>query len=390
MTNPDTINPIPEDNVSHPELATEKHHSNVGDPLRFLAKLVKTALHFDGSDIHLRVKNNPVIRVDGVLRRLKDFPVLTLHDMEILAKRFMTPQNWQRFQQEFQMDLSVGLPEIGRVRLNVYRQRSTIAMALRVINTIVPTPADLGLPEMINGFTHFERGLVILTGATGSGKSSTIASLINEINQQYAKHIITIEDPIEFLFRENKALISQREIGSDAASFADAMKAALREDPDIILLGEMRDPVTIETALTAAETGHLVFSTLHAPASAETITRITSSFASDAQPTVRAKLAQNLRAVVAQRLLPRMSGKGRVLACEIMTVSSRVRELILDPLMVKELGDLVKKGAVVEGMLSFDQHLYELARRGDISEDIALQHASSPTDLKLLLDGFSG
>nr|MDJ0958580.1 type IV pilus twitching motility protein PilT [Arenicellales bacterium] len=240
----------------------------------------------------------------------------------------------------------------------------------------------------VRDFVRFERGLVILTGATGSGKSTTIASLINEINFNYAKHIITIEDPIEYIFKEQRCIISQRELGVDATTFPMAMTAALREDPDVILLGEMRELETMETALTAAETGHLVFSTLHAPATAETVTRMISTFSPDAQPTVRSKLAQNLRAVVAQRLLPRADGKGRVVACEIMTVSARVQELVLDPLRVKDIADLVRKESTVEGMLSFDQHLLELVQRGEISEEVAIQNASSATDLKLKLDGF--
>ncbi|MDH3282462.1 MAG: PilT/PilU family type 4a pilus ATPase, partial [Gammaproteobacteria bacterium] len=277
---------------------------------------------------------------------------------------------------------------IGRVRVNVYHQRGTIAMALRVIQSTVPKPEEINLPPMVKNFVHYERGLVLLTGATGSGKSTTIASLINEINQQYPKHIITIEDPIEFLFNDAQSIISQRELGVDATTFSMAMTAALREDPDVILLGEMRDATTMETALTAAETGHLVFSTLHSPAAAETVTRIIASFQPEAQPTIRSKLAQNLLAVVAQRLLPSASGEGRIVACEIMTVSQRIRELILDPLKVKDIADLVKKGATVEGMLSFDQHLFELVKTGHITEDMALQHASSATDLKLKLDGF--
>jgi twitching motility protein PilT len=261
-------------------------------------------------------------------------------------------------------------------------------MALRVIETRVPTPEELGLPSVVKDFTRFERGLVILTGATGSGKSTTIASLINEINFNYAKNIITIEDPIEYLFADQRSIISQREIGADARTFPSAMISALREDPDVILLGEMRDSPSIDTALTAAETGHLVLTTLHSPAAADTVPRIISSFAPDAQGTIRAKLAQNLRAVVAQRLLPRADGGGRTVACEVMTAGPRVRELILDPLRVKEISDLVKGGAIVEGMLSFDQHLFELCRRGDITDETALQHATSPTDLKLKLDGF--
>jgi twitching motility protein PilT len=362
--------------------------SEGSDPLRFFSHLLAYAVEAEASDIHMHAKNHPIIRVDSVLRPAREYPVMTVADMEQLARKIMTPRHWDIFQKQCQVDVSIGIKNIGRVRVNVFYQRGTIAMSLRVINTKIPTPEDLNLPPLVKEFVRFERGLVILTGATGSGKSTTIASLINEINFKYAKHIITIEDPIEYLFNERTCIISQRELGVDAVSFALAMTAALREDPDVILLGEMRDSQTIETALTAAETGHLVFSTLHAPAAAETITRIISSFAPEAQPTIRSKLAQNLRAVVAQRLLPRANTEGRVVACEIMTVGPRVQELVLDPLRVKDIADLVKKSTTVEGMVSFDQHLFELCRRGEITEEIALQHASSATDLKLKLDGF--
>lgn len=359
-----------------------------GDPVKFLAHVLSKAVNQRASDIHLRVKNHPMFRIDSTLRPMREYPVLSVMDMENLAHKLMTPRHWELFKENYQVDTSIGLQGIGRVRVNVFYQRGTVAMALRVIHTKVPTPEELFLPQQIKDFVRFERGLVLFTGATGSGKSTTLASLLNEINFNYPKHIVTIEDPIEYIFTEQRCIISQREIGVDAASFSLAMSAALREDPDVILLGEMRDAVTIETALTAAETGHLVFSTLHAPATAETISRVISSFPPDAQPTVRSKLAQNLRAVVAQRLLPRADGQGRVVACEIMTVSQRVRELILDPLKIKDIADLVKKESTVEGMLSFDQHLFELCRRGEISDEVALQNASSLTDLKLKLDGF--
>jgi len=362
--------------------------SKAGDPLRFLSHCIGYAIRQRASDIHLRVKNHPIIRIDGQLRSLRDYPVMSITDMELLAQKIMSPRHWELFQTNYQVDVSIGIQGSGRVRVNAYYQRGTIAMALRVIQSKIPTPEELRLPPVVKEFVRFERGLVILTGATGSGKSTTIASLINEINFNYAKHVVTIEDPIEYIFNEQRCIISQRELGVDAGTFELAMTAALREDPDVILLGEMRDATTIETALTAAETGHLVFSTLHAPAAAETVTRIISSFKPEAQPTIRSKLAQNLRAVVAQRLLPKADGKGRTVACEVMTVSARVRELVLDPLRVKDIADLIKKSSTVEGMMAFDQHLFELCRRGEITDEIALQHATSPTDLKLKLDGF--
>jgi len=359
-----------------------------GDGLKFLTHLLQTATRNKASDIHLKVRNHPYLRIDGILRPLRDFPVLTVPDTEALAQVVLGERHRKMLHENYQVDSSIGLKNIGRVRVNVYYQRGTIAMALRVIETHVPKPEELGLPSAVKDFTRFERGLVILTGATGSGKSTTLASMINEINFNYAKNIITIEDPVEYLFSDHRSIISQREIGADAKTFPDAMVSALREDPDVILLGEMRDASSIDTALTAAETGHLVFTTLHSPAAADTVPRIISSFAPDAQGTIRAKLAQNLRAVVAQRLLPRADGNGRTVACEVMTASPRVRELILDPLRVKEISDLVKGGAIVEGMMSFDQHLFELCRKGDITDETALLHATSPTDLKLKLDGF--
>jgi len=358
------------------------------DPLRFLSQVLEFAVRRRASDIHLRVRNHPIVRIDGTLRAIREIAPLSVHFMEDLARTIMAPTHWDKFQENYQSDLSIGLKGIGRVRVNVFYQRGTIAMALRVIATQIPTPKDLKLPDLVNRLVDLERGLVIVTGATGSGKSTTLAALINEVNFKHAKHIITIEDPIEFLFSDRRCIVSQREIGVDAVSFPGAMRAALREDPDVILLGEMRDPESIEIALTAAETGHLVLSTLHAPAAAETVTRIISSFGAEAQPTIRSKLAQNLRAVVAQRLLPRVAGEGRVVAVEVMTVSPLIRELMLDPLKIKEMADLIKKGSYAEGMLSFDQCLFDLVRRGEITEEIALQHASSATDLKLKLDGY--
>jgi twitching motility protein PilT len=261
-------------------------------------------------------------------------------------------------------------------------------MVLRVISTNIPTPEELFLPEIVTELTKLERGLVLLTGATGSGKSTTLASLINGINLARSEHIITIEDPVEFLFSEKRSIITQREVGIDTNTFADAMRAALREDPDVILLGEMRDPETIETAMIAAETGHLVLSTVHSPGAAETISRIVTSFPPEAQVGIRAKLAQNLRGVVSQRLLPRKSGQGRIVACEVLTVSALSREYILDPVKIKELSDLIRKGTLAEGMLGFDSSLLSLVKQGLIDEETALFYATSPTDLKLKLQGF--
>lgn len=358
------------------------------DPLKLLGQVLSLAIRHKASDIHMRARNHPIFRVHGTLRAIKEIPPLPADFMEKLARTIMSARLIAQFDKDRQVDLSVGFKDIGRVRANVFYQRGTVGMVLRVINTSIPTPAELKLPEIVQNFLSLERGLVLVTGATGSGKSTTLASLVSEINNNQNMHIVTIEDPIEFLFAEKNSIISQREIGTDANTVADAMKAALREDPDVILLGEMRDPVTIETALTAAETGHMVFSTVHSPAAAETIGRIVTAFPPEAHQGIRAKVAQNLKGVISQRLLPRKNGGGRVVAAEVMTVSALVREFILDPLKVKEIGDLIKKGTAADGMLHFDTCLYQLARKGEIDNETALQYASSPTDLKLKLDGF--
>lgn len=359
------------------------------DPLKLLGQVLSYAVRAKASDIHLRTRNHPILRIDGALRAMREIAPMPPDFMDRLARTMMSARLQQLFEQHHQVDLSIGFKDIGRVRANVFYQRGSIGMVLRVINTNIPTPQELRLPELVRNFIHLERGLVLITGATGSGKSTTLASLINEINANKGEHIVTIEDPIEFLFSERKSIITQREVGIDTNTFAEAMRAVLREDPDTILLGEMRDPETIEAAMTAAETGHLVFSTVHSPAAAETISRIVTSFPPEAQVGIRAKLAQNLRGVVSQRLLPRKNGQGRIIACEVMTVSALAREYILDPLKIKELGDLIKKGTPAEGMLSFDLSLFHLVKAGEIDEETALQHATSPTDLKLKLDGFA-
>ena len=358
------------------------------DPLKLLGQVLALAVRMKASDIHLRTRNHPILRVDGVLRAIKEIAPLPGDFMERLSRTMMSARLMSLFEQRHQVDLSIGFKDIGRVRANIFYQRGSIGMVLRVINTNIPSPNELGLPDIVTSFTKLERGLVLITGATGSGKSTTLASLINEINNSRSDHIVTIEDPIEFLFSERKSIITQREVGVDTNTFADAMRAALREDPDVILLGEMRDPETIDTAMTAAETGHLVFSTVHSPAAAETVSRIISSFPPEAQAGMRAKLAQNLRGVVGQRLLPRKNGAGRAIACEVMTVAALARELILDPLKIKDLGDLIRKGTPAEGMQSFDSSILHLVKQGQIDEETALQYATSPTDLKLKLEGF--
>ena len=371
------------------QAATAAQITATTDPLKLLGQVLALAVRMNASDIHLRTRNHPILRIDGNLKAVREIPPFPGDFMERLARTMMSARLISEFEQHHQVDLSIGFKDIGRVRANIFYQRGSVGMVLRVINTNIPTVAELGLPDVVSHFSQLERGLVLITGSTGSGKSTTLAALINDINQTRSDHIVTIEDPIEFLFTEKKSIITQREVGVDTGSFAEAMRAVLREDPDVILLGEMRDPDTIDTAMIAAETGHLVFSTVHSPAAAETVSRIISTFPAEAQPGMRAKLAQNLRGVVSQRLLPRKNGQGRVVACEVLTMSALARELILDPLKIKDLGDLIRKGTMAEGMMSFDTAILHLCKQGHIDEETALYYATSPTDLKLKLEGFA-
>jgi len=360
----------------------------VKEALEFLTSIVGSACQFKASDIHIRAGHQIMMRLDGRIRQVKGSPEMSDEMIERLIFPMMSKYHLSMFKEENQVDLSLSDNDGNRVRVNMFRQLGELAVVMRVIESSIPEPGVLGLPEQVSNISRMRQGLVIFSGATGSGKSTSMASLLNEINRERYQHILTIEDPVEYMFTEQRCVISQRQVGIDVPDFARAMKAALREDPDVILMGEMRDPESIEIALTAAETGHLVFSTLHAPNSADAITRMVSSFGGDEQPTIRAKLASNLRAVVTQRLLPRKEGGGRTVACEVMTVTPLARELIIDPIRVKEIKDLIKSGDKVEGMLHFDEHLLQLVRDDVITEEVALTNASSATDLALKLKGF--
>ncbi len=359
------------------------------DYLSIIEDLVGYAVDKRGSDIHLRVGSYPVIRIDGDLEPISAFSVLSSRDMEGIVDAVLKPLEREKLEKYLQVDTSVGFAAIGRVRLNVFFQRGTLAVAIRVIKTEIPTLEQLGLPEVVYKLTRLRSGLVLVTGATGNGKSTTLAAMVSEINQRFPKHIVTIEDPIEFLFRDKRSILAQREIGIDAHSFRDAMAAALREDPDVIMLSDLRDTDSMEFAMNAAETGHLVLGTLHSPTAPDAITRIVSSFPAESQNTVRTKLSQNLKAVVGQRLLPSRDRSGRVLACEVMLVSPRIQELILDPAKISDIADLVRKSNSVDGVMSFDQHIFDLYRKKLINEEVAVRYASSPNDMNLRLRGFS-
>jgi twitching motility protein PilT len=358
------------------------------EALEFLTSIVGSACQFKASDIHIRGGHQIMMRLDGRIRQVKGSPEMSDEMIERLIFPLMSKHHLVLFKENNQVDLALSDNDGNRTRVNMFRQLGHLAVVMRVIDSVIPEPEDLGLPQQVRNISKMQQGLVIFSGATGSGKSTSMASLLNEVNKDRYQHILTIEDPVEYVFTEKRCVISQREVGIDVPNYALAMKAALREDPDIILMGEMRDPESIEIALTAAETGHLVFSTLHAPTSADAINRMVSSFAGDEQATIRAKLAHNLRAIVTQRLLPRKEGGGRTVACEVLTVTPLARELIVDPLRIKEIKDLIKGGDKVEGMLHFDEHLEQLVKQDIISDEVALTNASSATDLALKLKGF--
>ena len=301
----------------------------------------------------------------------------------------MNKKQFERFREINEVDLAYGVPGLGRFRVNVFQQRGTMGVVLRSIPVKIKTIPELNLPTVLEKVASEPRGLILVTGTTGSGKSTTLASMIDHVNSNRTCHIITIEDPIEFLHRDKKSIINQREIGFDTANFAVALKSALRQDPDVILVGEMRDFETIETALTAAETGHLVLSTLHTVDATETITRIISVFPPYQQQQIRFQLAGILKGIVSQRLVPRADGKGRVPAVEVLISTAMIRECISDKDKTKEIHDAIAKGFTVHGMQTFDQSLMFLYRRGLITYDEALRQSSNPDDFALRVKGIS-
>ncbi len=368
---------------------TPKSSVPTDDYLSIMENIVGYTLEKGGSDIHLRVGSYPTVRLHGDLTPIQEFSLLSTADMEGFAQAILKPGERQKLEDLLQVDTSIGFTSIGRVRVNTFYQRGTIAMALRMIKTDIPTLGDLGVPEVVYKLSRLRSGLILTIGATGSGKSTTLAGIVNDINHRYPKHIITIEDPIEFLFKDKKSIVAQREIGIDALTFKDAMVAALREDPDVILLSDLRDMETMEFAMNAAETGHLVLGTLHSPTAPDAITRIVGSFPAETQNTIRTKLSQNLKAVVGQRLLPTRNNANRALACEVMIVSARIQELILDPIKVTDIADLVRKSKSVDGVMSFDQSIFDLFKQNRITEEVAVRYATSPNDMNLRLRGFN-
>jgi twitching motility protein PilT len=349
--------------------------------------LLRRAVDKRASDLHLKVGNHPYLRVDGMLLALSDIPRITPEEMLSMAFSMMTNRQKQKFKETAELDMAYGVAGLGRFRVNVFQQRGNVGMVLRVIPTKIRTIEELELPRILSQICEETRGLVLTTGTTGSGKSTTLAAMVDRINSLRAEHVITIEDPIEYLHRDKKGFINQREVEVDTSSFSTALRAALRQDPDVVLVGEMRDLETISTALLAAETGHLVFSTLHTLDATETIQRIIAVFPPPEQKQIRLQLASTLKAVISQRLVRRGDGQGRVPAVEVMIATNYIRDCIINPDKTRLIRDAIAAGTSQYGMQTFDQSLFDLFSRNLITLEEALLRASNPDDFRLRVQG---
>lgn len=345
--------------------------------------LLKIAVERGASDLHLKVGNHPVLRIDGQLHPLVELKRLMQENTIAMAYGMMNSTQKDRFKDDNELDMAYSVAGLGRFRCNVFRQRGAVGIVMRVIPTQVKSIQELNLPLVLERIAQERRGMVLVTGTTGSGKSTSLAAMIDYVNTHRVEHIITIEDPIEYLHRDKKSIVNQREVGQDTNAFATALRSSLREDPDVILVGEMRDMETIETALLAAETGHLVLSTLHTLDAPETINRIISIFPPHHQKQVRIQLASVLKAIVSMRLIPRSDKPGRVPAVEILINTPYIEECIVEPEKTKLINDAIQEGVSQYGMQTFDQSLYFLYQRGLISYDEALKWASNPDEFKL-------
>jgi twitching motility protein PilT len=354
-----------------------------------LKNMLAEVLAKKASDLHLRVGVKPTIRVDGTLLSL-ECESLSQEDMEEVMKQILSEEQKERFLKKNEIDLALSISKMGRFRINFYRQRGTIGVAIRTVHTLVPSFEELNLPKVIKKLAENRRGMIILTGTTGSGKSTTLASMIEHINSNRAENILTIEDPIEYIFKDRKSILCQREVGGDTESFVTALRHAFRQDPDVILIGEIRDFETMSIALTAADTGHLVLTTLHTLNAIETINRIISFFPPHQHQQIRLLLAATLKAIVCQRLLPRSDGPGRIPAVEVLVSTTSVREYTIDPMKTPLIIELIESGNIQYGMQSFDQSIMHLYKDGFISYEEAIQQCSNPDDFELRVKGITG
>jgi len=352
-------------------------------------ELLAIAVQHGASDLHLKVGSYPMIRISGALAVCSEEKRLDKEDTEAMADALFSPEQREKFLRAQEVDLAYSVPGLGRFRCNVFQQRGTVGLVLRVIPTRIKNIDELGLPPVLKKISQEERGLVLVTGTTGSGKSTTLAAMIDYINSTRPAHIMTIEDPIEYLHRDHHSIVNQREINVDTSSFSFALRSALRQDPDVILVGEMRDFETVETALLAAETGHLVFSTLHTLDATETINRIIAVFPPHQQRQVRIQLASVLKAAISQRLLPRADGLGRVPAVEVMVTTAFIRDCIIDKDRTGQIHGAIASGTSQYGMQTFDQSIFSLYQQGFVSLDEALRWASNVDEFKLKVQGIS-
>jgi twitching motility protein PilT len=352
-------------------------------------KVLQQLVQMNASDLHLKVGRPPTVRLNGDLLPL-EFAPLKPEDLKSLAEQLMNPKQIKQYSDEKECDFAIGVPGIGRFRVNVYQQRGSLCYALRAIPYQTRTIDELQLPKVLEDIALKPRGLVLVTGVTGSGKSTTLAAMIQHINQNHHANIITIEDPIEFLHRDINCHINQREVGTDTASFGQALRRVLRQDPDVILIGEIRDLETLDAALKAADTGHMVFSTLHTMDATQTIQRVLSFYPPHQQAEVRFSLANALQAVVSQRLVPRADKPGRIPAVEILINTAAVRDQIRDMEKSLNIPDLIKEGTVQYGMQAFDQSLMQWYKSGVISYESALFYATSPAEFALRVQGVAG
>jgi twitching motility protein PilT len=348
-----------------------------------LYRLLRLGIEKGASDIHLQVGYLPLYRFNGDLVELR-YKVLTAKDTEAIARMLMEADPRQQAMDFNEIDLAFELPSEGRFRVNISRQRRFFNVVLRVIPLQIRSFEELNLPSVLRDVAHLQRGYVLVTGSTGMGKSTTLATMIEEVNRARKSKIITVEDPIEFVFTHDKSIITQREVGTDTSSFSHALRAALRQDPDVIMVGEMRDLETVDMSLKAAETGHLVFSSIHTSDVSSTINRLVSFFPAEEQVNVRQRLADNLKAVISLRLLPNKKGTARVPAVEIMRSTRTLQECIKDPAKTSEISDYIARGRS-EGNQTFDQHLIDLIRASKIAVETALSAATNPMDLKTKL-----
>src|SRR3954463_3206156 len=349
--------------------------------------LLRMAMSFGASDLHLRAGSYPVIRVTGELKPLSGVSRLGQDETLEMAFSMMSNRQKQHFKEAYEVDIGYGVPGLGRFRVNIFQQRNSIGIVARVISDTVKSFAELGMPPILNKIAEERRGLILVTGTTGSGKSTTLSGIVDHINETRNCHIVTVEDPIEFLHKDKKSFITQREVDVDTRSFAEALRGSLRQDPDTILVGEMRDLETIETALLAAETGHLVLSTLHTLDASETLTRIISAFPPFQQKSIRIQLAGLLKAVVSQRLMRSASGKTRVPAVEVLISTPLIRDCILHEDKTSSIRDAIAAGTSQYGMQTFDQSLFYLYTSGLISLDEALRGSTNPDEFRLRLAG---